>query len=48
MRNEIQKSSLGDAVKFKFEREGREEHYKLNILLLNDSCKAAISNHLYS
>jgi len=22
MRNEIQKSSLGDAVKFKFEREG--------------------------
>lgn len=26
----------------------REEHYKLNILLLNDSCKAAISNHLYS
>lgn len=46
MRNEIQKSSLGDAVKIKFEREG--EHYKLNILLLNDSCKAAISNHLYS
>ena len=46
MRNEIQKSSLGDAVKFNLKE--REEHYKLNILSLNDSCKSTISNHLYS
>ena len=47
MRNEIQKSSLGERC-LNLNLKEREEHYKLNILLLNDSCKAAISNHLYS